>query len=401
MNFVFLLLTALTFAYFLSELCRRYHIPRVVGQISAGILIGFFARDALLTTSNSEVMSGLADIGIVLLFFFTGFEVNLKEFQRHFKKTILISALNTAIPFILGTALIYLLGYDPSVAIIVGICLAVSSTAISLDFLEEFNLLKTKIGNLIVVTGSVDDLLELIFISLIISYLQISLGSGNIQEVVIGMLAFIGVAAIMRFLLVPFALNVVQKEHSPSVLFMVALILTLSMASISDFLGLGALAGALIAGVIVRHSLLQEKHRRPWEVHEISSTIHAVSFGFLVPLFFVWVGLNVDVPSFFSNPLLGIALSIIAIGGTVIGTTLAILYDKGTLQEGLLVGWGVTAKGDVELAVASLALQNKLITDEIFTALIFMALASTLIAPIVFRRMLTKKVRRNAARDKW
>ncbi|MBI5225173.1 cation:proton antiporter [Candidatus Micrarchaeota archaeon] len=395
MSILILLVAALSLAYIFSELCKHINVPRVVGQIFAGIVIGIFSKD-LLIPSTLETFSLLSDVGIVLLFFFTGFEVNLKEFQKHFKNTVTISAFNTAIPFLAGFLLTLWLGYGLTVAILVGICLAVSSTSISLDFLEEFGLLKSKIGNLIITTGAVDDLLELIFTTIILAFLQISIGNGTVTSLFIGMLAFIGIATLARFLIIPFALNVVQKEHSASGLFMIALILTMAMASISDYLGLGSLIGALIAGVLIRHSIMQEKTRRPWETHEISQTIHTVSFGFLVPIFFVWVGINTDITAVFSNPFLVFALSAIAIGGTVIGTALAVLVNKGNWEEGILVGWGVTAKGDVELVIATLALKNGLIAKDIYTALILMAFITTLVAPIVFRRMIMDKmVRKN------
>ncbi|HLC47676.1 MAG TPA: cation:proton antiporter [Candidatus Norongarragalinales archaeon] len=390
MSLLLLLLVALSLAYLLSEICKHIYVPRVVGQILGGILIGAFAK-GYFTQDALSSFSSLADVGIVLLFFFTGFEVNLQEFRRHFKNSILISVFNTTIPFVLGVLLSYSLGFGPATSVVIGICLAVSSTAISIDFLEEFKLLKSKVGNIIVTTGTVDDFLELIFISVVVTYLQVSIGGGSLESLGIGMLAFIGIAVILRFLVLPFVLDVIQKEHSHAGLFMIALILTLLMASFADYLGLGTLIGALIAGVIVRHSLLKQPTRKPWESHEISQTMHAVSFGFLVPIFFVWVGLNTDLASILSNPILTIGLTLIAIVGTVVGTALAIRYEKGSWEEGMLVGWGVTAKGDVELVVASLALKNNLITQEIFSALIIMAFATTLIAPIVFRRMIKQK----------
>ncbi|MFH1257513.1 MAG: cation:proton antiporter [Candidatus Micrarchaeota archaeon] len=391
MSVLNLLLAALILAYLFSEIAKRFHAPRVVGQIFAGVILGVFYRP-ILVGEASAAFTNLADIGIILLFFFTGLEVNLREFQRHFKSSILVSILNTAIPFSLGVACAHLFGFSIVEAIVIGICLSVSSTAISLDFLEEFGLLKTKIGNLIVTIGAVDDFLELIFISIIVTFLQVSLGGGELQMLVVGMFAFIGVAFIARYMIVPFALNVIQKEHSRASLFMMSLILTLSMATISELLGLGTLIGALIAGVLIRHTLLTGTTRKPWEEHEISQVIHTVSFGFLVPIFFIWVGYQADLNSIFSNPLLSIALPIIAIFGTVVGTAIAMRYNKSSWEEGMLVGWGVTAKGDVELVVAAIALQKGLISAEVFSALIFMAFVTTLVAPIVFRQMIQNKV---------
>ena len=115
-----------------------------------------------------------------------------------------------------------------------------------------------------------------------------------------------------------------------------------------------------------------------------------ISFGFLIPLFFVNVGLNTSFGTLSSNISLVIVLVLISIIGTLAGTVIGVLLSKGTLTEGLIVGWGVIPKGDTELVIATLALNNGLISVDIFTAIITVALASTFLAPIVFKILIKR-----------
>ena len=155
-------------------------------------------------------------------------------------------------------------------------------------------------------------------------------------------------------------------------------------------LGISSLIGALVAGMLVRQTLLTGTERKPWRKNEISHAIHIISFGFLIPLFFVNVGLNTDIPSISSNLLLIAVLIVIDIVGTLAGTLIGVLLNKGGLKEGLIVGFGVLPKGDTELVIATLALNNRLITRDIFTAIIAVAIFSTFFAPIVFRRLVKR-----------
>src|SRR3989338_5873831 len=127
---------------------------------------------------------------------------------------------------------------------------------------------------------------------------------------------------LFRIFLMPLALKIFEKDKSQATLFMGALIIVLLMAYLSELLGIGSLIGALIAGILVRQTLLTGEDRKPWRKNEISHSIHMVSFGFLIPLFFVNVGLNTDISLLSSNIFLVIVLIIIDILGTLIGTVI-------------------------------------------------------------------------------
>ena len=386
-------LIALVLAYLISEIFRYFKLPKVLGQILAGIILGIpVIKAALFTDETLSIFSFITNIGIILLFFFVGLEINLKQFKKNFKETSLIAIFNTLIPltagFLVGK---FLFGFNNITSLIIGISLSVSSQAISLDILEELKLLKSKVGNLIIASGAVDDVFELLLIgSILIVFHSTAFGQIGFQKLVFNIGIFVFIVLIFRVSLIPFALRIFEKEKSQATLFMGALIIVLFMAYLSELFGVGSLIGALIAGIIVRQTLLTGEDRKPWRKNEISHSIHIISFGFLIPLFFVNVGLNTDIYTLSSNLFLVFVLLSINILGTLIGTIIGVFLSKGTLSEGLMVGWGVMPKGDTELVIATLALNSGLINVEVFTAIIAVALFSTFIAPIMFKILIKR-----------
>ncbi|MBI2651070.1 cation:proton antiporter [Candidatus Woesearchaeota archaeon] len=392
-DIILFILIALALAYFLSEIFRFFRLPRVLGQILAGIILGLpMLKNMLLTEDVLSKFSFIPSIGIILLFFFIGLEINLRQFKKNFKETSLIAFFNTLIPLTIGfIAGKFLFGLNNITSLIIGISVSVSSQAISLDLLEELRLLKSKISNLIISSGAVDDVFELLLISFIlVIFHSTAFGPLSYQKLIFDILVFVFAVIIFKLIIIPFALKVFEKENSRSALFMGTLVIVLLMAYISEILGIGSLIGALIAGMLVRHTLLTGEERKPWRKNEISHLIHVVSFGFLIPLFFVSVGINMNLNTLSSNLFLVFILLTIDILGTLIGTIIGVLLSKGTFAEGLIVGFGVIPKGDTELVIATLALNSGLISVDIFTAIIAVAVISTFLAPVIFNLLIQK-----------
>src|SRR3989338_2084976 len=162
------ILVSLGFAYFLSEIVKKLGLPRVVGQISAGLILGIpLVKGYLFTGDHLDILSFLANLGIVLLFYYVGLESNFNILTKNLKLSLMISLFNTLIPLILGFILMkFLFGFSLVVSLIVGVSLAVSAQSVSLDILEELNLLKSRIGRLIISAGAIDDVFELILVGI-------------------------------------------------------------------------------------------------------------------------------------------------------------------------------------------------------------------------------------------
>lgn len=386
------LLALLLAGWFFSQVANFFKVPRVIGQLAAGLLFGIpVIKVAFFSQESLGIISFLADIGAILLFLYVGLQINLSEVRKNFKESALISILNTIIPFIAGFLLSYYafdLGF--AVSFIIGSALSVSAVAFSLDLLEELKYLETRVGRLIITAGTVDDIFELVLITGALAVIQKAAVGIAVGRMAIDILIFIFAIVLFRLLIIPWLLKLFEKEESPTSIFAGAMMITLLVASLSEVLGLSSLLGALIAGIFIRQTLLIGKRKEVLLEHRIANLVHIISFGFFVPLFFIWVGLNVDLRVVFDNIGFGALLAVIAIAGTVIGTIIGVVLSKGTLREGHIIGWGVTAKGDTELVIATLAFQAGVITSAIFSSLVFMAFATTLIAPIMFRHLLRR-----------
>ena len=380
-------LLSLVAAYILAEIFKKLGLPRVLGQISAGLVLGIgIIKSYLFTYESMETLSFLANLGIVLLFFYIGLEINLQTFRKNMKASVLISLFNTFLPLVAGFVVMYfLLDFGLLPSIIVGLSLSVSAQSIALDLLEELKLLKSKVGSLIISAGAVDDVIELFIVTILLSVFQITTSSTTLLRVAIDVLVFLGIVLIARAWFIPATLQFFSREKTSTSRFAAALIIVLVIASLAELLGMGLLIGALIAGMIVRQTILRDIGLPDWEEHDIARSVHIISFAFLIPLFFVWTGLNVNL-AVIPQQLGFIGLLIaIAILGTLGGTVAAIWLMSRKIKEGFLVGWGLCSKGDIELVLAAVALKTGVITQNLFTALVMMSLATMIISPLFLK----------------
>jgi len=377
----------LVIAYFFGELLHKLKIPRVVGQVGAGLFLSIgVVKEVLFTDESLKTLSFLAHLGIILLFYYVGLEVNFKTVLKTARNSITISLFNTILPLLLGFGLSYFilkLGLIPS--LVIGMTLPTAALSISINQLEELRMLKTKIGTLLLSVGMFNDVLQIIIIAVIFSLIQVGTSQSGLLTLFLDMLIFILVVVAARLWFIPSILAFFDKEHSSTARFTASMIIVLLVASLSEVLGLGLIIGALIAGVIVRQTIFKDHLLSSWQEHDIARSVHILAFGFLIPLFFLWTGLSVDFSLVFKETGLILFLAFLSIFGNVAGVMIPMLFTKGSWQEGLLLGIGLSPKGDVELAVAALALEAALISQSLFAVLVMMSVLTTIISPILFR----------------
>ncbi|MEK6809039.1 MAG: cation:proton antiporter, partial [Nanoarchaeota archaeon] len=239
---------------------RLLGIPRVVGQVGAGLILGIGAFQSFLwNQENTDVLSFLANLGIILLFYYVGLETNLSVFKKNIKKSITISLINTAVPFLMGFLVMkYVFDFTTIVSMIIGLALSVSAQSVSLDFLEELKLVKSKLGETIISAGAIDDIIELILISIILSFFQVAVADNPHLTLALGLTFFVALIAVARIWFIPLTLKFFEREKSSTARFTGALLIVLLIASLAELFGLGFLMGALIAGVVVRQTIFKD-----------------------------------------------------------------------------------------------------------------------------------------------
>lgn len=390
-NELFTISLIIVITYVFGELCKLIKVPRVLGHIFVGLILGLpLFKNYLFNQDTLNIINSLADIAVIFLFFFVGLNINLREFKINIKESFTVSFFTSLLPLLAGFLISrFLLGYELLTSIIIGIVLSATSQIIAVDLLEELKIFKTKVGNLIITSGATNDVFELVLISIILTILNFEtsfLGYLRILNIAI----FIVVLFILRFLIFPYILRFFEKSKSNTSMFSAGIIIALITAILSDLFGLGTLVGALFSGVIIRQILLTGKHPKPWEEHSIARSVHLISYGFLVPIFFVAAGLKTDLFSLTANINLILIFLAIAFIGTVGGSILGVILSKGSFKEGALVGFGINSRGDLEVVIATLALQVGLFTTAIFSSVVVMAFLTTLISPIMFKYLARK-----------
>ncbi len=392
MSILLAIFVCVALAYFLGEIAKLVKLPRVIGQLIAGVILGIpVIRNTIFDAAALDALGSLANIGFILLLFFTGLEINLFRFKSNLERGCIISIFRIAVPLILGFVVSKMFGLGNLQSLIIGITLSVGAVAVSVDVLEELNILKTAFASKMMSAGAVHDVIELLIIAIVLAIAKISALKYGLYSLLFEVALFIALVIMLKSLIIPFILRFVEKEKSATSLFAGAVIIALLMAALSEFLGLGSLIGALIAGMIVRKTLLSGKDRRPWEEHEIAKMIHTIAFGLFAPLFFVFIGLRTDFYGNF-NMLFSVIITGLALVGAVLGTWVGNItapHKRENLaaryREGNLLGWGLAVKGDTDLIIAAIALQHNLISEMIFTSLVFMGIVTTIIAVIMFR----------------
>jgi len=386
------ILVCLTLAYISAEFFRLFGLPRVVGQIFAGIFLSIISLYFnIFGTLGLDALNFLANLGIILLFYYVGLETNFSAFTKNMKTSLSVSLLNNLIPLFLGFSFMhFFLGYDILPSLIVGVCLSASAQSVSIDILEEVKKIKTKFGSLMISIGAVNDLVEIIFLTALLSIFHFTLNSPSFKFFLLDSLIFIFIIIVARIWFIPFTLKQFDKEKSSTTRFMGSIIIVLLIASLSEYFGFGVLIGAIIAGVIVRQTIFFEKDIPDWEEHDIARSIHIIAFGFLIPLFFVSVGLNTELFSIGADYFLIIIFIILAIFGTMISTVIGMRLNGHTFRQSILLGLGLTSKGDIELVIASLALNLGIISSNIFTGVVAMSLFTSISSPILFKYFISK-----------
>lgn len=390
-NQLVIVLIALALAYILGELSRKIGLPRVVGQLSAGLILGIPAIKNYLFSGEMEFLSFLANLGVVLLFYYIGLETNIRAFTKNIRLPLTISLLNTLLPAVGGFFVMkFLFGFSTLVSLIIGISLGISALTVSLDMLEELKMIKTRLGKLMISSGVVDDIVELVLIAVFFSIFRVFENVTPVTRILFDIFLFTVIIFLFRALLLPSILKLFGREKSSTALFTGALLLVLLIASFAEFLGVGLFIGGLVAGILIRQTIFKDKTIPIWEEHDISKSIQIITFGFLMPIFFVSVGLNVDFVSLIQEFWLIVILVAIAIVGTIGGTIIAVLINRGTFRSGLILGWGINPKGDVNLAIAALAFSSGVIAQNIYTSLVMMALLTTIISAPIFKHLAVK-----------
>lgn len=373
----------------LGELAVRLRQPPVLGEIIAGILLGptilgRVAPDAFITLfpadgPSAHARGGLATFAVVMFMFVAGMEVDLSTIWRRGRAAVAVSLAGMIVPFTLGLGAALLipeaLGREPGTSSTVfslffATALAISALPVIARTLMDLNLFRSDVGMVVIAAAVFNDLVGWIVFALILGLVG---GEGHSIWMTVGWV--LGYAALMltlgRYLLHK-SLPFIQAHLSwPSGVLSFALILALFGAAITEWIGVHALFGAFLVGVALGDSThLRERTR---------TSIDQFVTGGLAPLFFTTIGLSVDFVANF-DPLLTLLVLVIACAGKILGCAWGARRAGMVRREAWAVGFGMNARGAMEIILGLIALRAGIIGEHLFVALVIMALVTSMMS---------------------
>jgi len=391
--FVFTVLL-LSFAIIVGNRFERLRLPAVVGNIIGGMLVGpilVLILSLFLPYTSSVVsflsveyadkyMDVLIDFSVVILMFGAGLEVDLKALKHAGKRAVLVAVFGVLIPFIFGVLIGLNFGLSLLASLYIGAALSITAVALSVTTLMQLGVLQRDYGIAIVGAAVVDDIIGTFILTVLLGmekYGEIPPLNELFFTILIA-LGFVLAGIYIGPLLAKQVFRRVLRFTSEERLGL-SLIFIFIFAILADISGLHAMIGAFIAGMAVREVLTK------YEMETISKW----SFGFFGPLFFAWVGFSIT----FTGEVLSIFLPLIiggAFAGKIIGGFIGAKLSRMSVKSSLIVGIGMNARAAVELVVAQVALEGGIITRDVFSAIVLMAVISALTTPILLKYAVKK-----------
>jgi Kef-type K+ transport system membrane component KefB len=386
LQLIFVLVIIITGAKAGGWLANRLRQPAVLGELLTGLLLGpsllnLMGWPILANPDEphllTETLFELADLGVVCLVFLAGLEIDAHEMRLTGQVSTFVGMSGVFLTLALGGVAALLFGYQGQAAIFIGMILAATSVSISAQTLLELGLLRSREGLTLLGAAVIDDVLVILLLATFTALAGRS-GPGAVTTALLKMVAYLSLAALVGFFLLPRLAEWVRRQPVSEGLATLVLVVILTFAWSAEVVGgLAAITGAFIAGVGFGRSRLRD---------EIERNMHTITYALFVPVFFVSIGLKANV-HVLSGPdvLFALALLLVAVLSKVVGCGLGARLGGFTHRESLRVGVGMICRGEVQLIVASLGVEAGLIKTELFAAITLIVLATTLVTPLLLR----------------
>lgn len=379
------------FAKYFGVLARKIGIPEVAGMIVAGLLLRFIpwfnnfggTEPDVICAEANRFISIMAEIGVILIMFSAGLSTNLKSLIKSGIKSTIIACMGVFVPLIMGTVMAFcFFGFNgfgtPEFfkCMFVGTILTATSVSISVAVLKEFGKIKTDVGQTIISSAIIDDVIGIIVLTIV---LGVSSGNGGYIEIILKTLAFFACALVVGFIVYKL-FKWYDKRHPRSHRIPIyALGVALIFAYCAEkFFGIADITGAYIAGIVLCN------------LHDASymeSKIDINAYMLFSPVFFASIGLKTNL-SGLTLDLLWFAIAFVIIGciSKIIGCGGISKALGFNWRESYQIGLGMMVRGEVALIVATKGLNNNLITPEYFSAVILLIIVSSMLVPILLKR---------------
>ena len=388
-NILILLVVARVF----GEIMERFNQPAMIGEILAGVVLGPTLLNFVHRTEDIKVIS---ELGVFLLVILAGLEINLDDVLKSLKgKNIIISLSAFFLPIFSGFAVGKLFHQDVMTTVFIGLCVAITALPVSIRILMDLGKLNSPLGQKIVSVAIFDDVMALTILGILLDLKDVEKTFYSITTTTIYTLLklalFLIVVVISYRLIKRFTKeeNFIEQQLNKVLgflkgkesLFAILFVFILIFASLTEAVGLHFIIGSFVAAMLINKDLIGEKH-----LNTVHNTTNSMAMGFLAPIFFAGIGLEFKFDAI-SNYWLLIAIVFVSFASKIAGGFIGGAAAGLKRRESLVLGIGLNARGIMELVIANIAYQAKLINSEIFSMLVIMGLLTTLTTPFLLKRV--------------
>ncbi|HKL09987.1 MAG TPA: cation:proton antiporter [Clostridia bacterium] len=355
--------------------------PLVLGQIIAGILLGTYFLE------KTEVIYYFSQIGVIILMFIAGLETDVAELNRSKGSSSMIAIGGVAMPFAMVCGAFYFFSGNLILSIFMGVVSMATSVSISVQTLRELKKLKSRQGMGILGAAIIDDVVGIILLSVAISVLVPESGTG-MASVIVKLLIFFAIVFVTGIAVKKYSNGDISISRVMGIfnidrmLISYALIFVLAMAFLSEKMGVAAVTGAYFAGVIL--SMVKGRHTITHNINKIGTVV-------FTPIFFVSIGMGINLTEISFGGLPEIAFILFAVIGKITGCGLGAKISGFTWKQSLQVGVGMIPRAEVAIIVASLGVGLGVIGNEQLTAVVLMVLITTIITPSLLKAAFREK----------
>lgn len=372
------------FAKAFGILARKCKAPQVVGEIIAGLLIG---PSILGLVQQTEFLTKMAEVGVVLLMFSAGLETNLKELMKTGPIAFLIACAGVFVPLI-GGSLLYMGFYGTAPwgsekfyqAVFVGVIMTATSVSITVESLKEMGKLKGKVGTTILSAAIIDDVIGIIVLTFVIGFKN---PDSNPGRVVLSTILFFAAALAVGFILYKIFKKLDDRyPHTRRIPIMsLALCFIFSYAA-EKYFGIADITGAYVAGIILCSMR---------DANYVEEKMEVSSYMIFGPVFFASIGLKTNIDNLNGGILLfSLGFVVVALITKIIGCGLMAKICRFRTPDCLKIGVGMMTRGEVALIVAQKGLSVGLLTPVYFTSVILLIIISSISTPIILKLLYAK-----------
>ncbi|MDX2282759.1 MAG: cation:proton antiporter [Bacteroidia bacterium] len=390
------LLILLVAARIFGEIFERFRQPAMIGEITAGIILGPSLLNLIHRTEDIKVIS---ELGIFLLVIIAGLEINIDRILGSLRgRNLIISVMAFFLPILSGIGVGYLFGQNLMTTVFIGLCVAITALPVSIRILMDLGKINSEVGQKVIAVAIFDDVLALTLLGILLNVKDTGLSFSSVAQAglisLLKLVLFIGLLS-LAYLLIR---KVLQKgdylEESlnrlfaflkgKEPLFALFFAFVLLFSTVTESLGLHFIVGAFFASMLISESLIGKDN-----FHAVETTTNNMAMGFLAPIFFAGIGLEFNISSIGN---IGLLLSVIAVSylSKIAGGYLGGMAAGFSSRFSLTLGIGLNARGIMELVIANIAYRAGLINTEVFSILVLMGVLTTLTTPLLLKQAFRK-----------